>query len=185
MAVIGDGVEERTAGVVLVAVYAGLQAVEAGYQGVVLLRGGVALTVVLDAGGQSVGLAVAVLGAVLFAVGWARAGAARLLYNGEWLGWAGVTLLTGVDAVLSGLLLGVVVLAGLTASPVLVAKVPLNVLVLGYLLLVRGRFDNDERADRRAYFRRVYGPAEDGSADRDAEQEPRPNPTAGGHDREE
>jgi|APHM01.1.fsa_nt_gi hypothetical protein len=86
MAVIGDGVKERTVGVVLVTVYAGLQAVEAGYQGVVLLRGGVALTVVLDAGGQSVGLAFAVLGVVLFAVGWARAGAARLLYNGEWFG---------------------------------------------------------------------------------------------------
>ncbi len=181
-----DGVEERTPGVELVAIYAGLQAMEAAYQGLALLRGGAALTVVLDAGGKSVGLSFVVLGGVLVAVGWARALAARLLYNGEWLGWVGVTLLTGVDVVLSVALLGVVVLAELTASPVLVAKVPLNALVLGYLLFVRDRFDADERADKRAYFRRVYGPAEDESesADRDADREPRPKPT-GGHDREE
>lgn len=186
MAVIGDGVAERTAGVVLVAVYAGLQAVEAGYQGLVLLRGGVAFTVALGAEGQSVGFAFAALGAVLVAVGWARAGAARLLYNGEWFGWVGVTLLTAADAVLSGLLLGVVALAELTASPVLVAKVPLNVLALGYLLAIRGRFEADERAEKRAYFRRVYGPTGDGD---DAGQESRPRPASGGHghgpDREE
>jgi len=183
MGVIGDGVAERTAGVVVVVVYAGLQAVEAGYQGLVLLRGGVAFTVALGAEGQSVGLAFVVLGAVLFAVGWARAGAARLLYNGEWFGWVGVTLLTAVDVLVSGLLLAVVVLADLTASPVLVAKVPLNVLALGYLLVIRGRFDADERADKRAYFRRVYGPAEDGG---DAGQESRPRSTGGhGPDREE
>lgn len=166
MAVIGDGVDERTAGVVLVACLAGLQGVEAGYHGVVLLLGGVAVTVLAGPAGTAPGVAFVALSAVLVAVGLARGGAARLLWNGTWVGWLGVTVLTGVELLLSGLLFLTTLVGPLRASPLLPWRVVVNALVLAYLLVIRDRFDNDRRENKREYFRRVYGPADD-SGDRE------------------
>lgn len=161
MTVVGDGIDERTAGVVLVATLAGLQGVEAGYHGLVLLGGGVAVTVLAGPAGAAPGVAFVALSGVLVAVGLARMGAAKLLWNGEWFGWLGVTVLTGAEVLLSGLLFGTTLVSSLSASPLLPWRVVVNALALAYLVAIRGRFDNDRRENRRAYFRRVYGPADD------------------------